>query len=145
MNRNMAIVVVVVFAGFFIGYALLSQEAPPVDSVEPGSTSNVDPVNISNIDPILFVHGYSRNAGDWNTYINKLVNDGYPRDYLYAYTHASSSSSDVGARELQANEIDRWVDSILNETGAEKIDIICHSQGGVTSRYYIKFFHKKKA
>jgi hypothetical protein len=33
----------------------------------------------------------------------------------------------------------QWVDEILEETGAEKIDLVSHSMGGLSSRYYIKF------
>ncbi|PWI48048.1 hypothetical protein CEE45_08460 [Candidatus Heimdallarchaeota archaeon B3_Heim] len=38
-----------------------------------------------------------------------------------------------------ANRISQWVDEILNDTGADKIDLVGHSMGGLSSRYYIKF------
>ncbi|MEM2085875.1 MAG: hypothetical protein QXF06_00525 [Archaeoglobaceae archaeon] len=32
----------------------------------------------------------------------------------------------------------QWVDNILRTTGASKIDIVAHSMGGISSRYYLK-------
>lgn len=43
------------------------------------------------------------------------------------------------ANILNAQSIKNWVDFILNNTGAEKVDIVAHSMGGLSSRYYIKF------
>lgn len=71
--------------------------------------------------------------------IDKFVSDGWPREMLYAFTFSNPSNMSDGANVRNAEEIAAWVDQILAETGAEKVDIVSHSMGGLSTRYYIKF------
>ncbi|MFV2196871.1 esterase/lipase family protein [Nocardiopsis sp. LOL_012] len=84
--------------------------------------------------PVLFVHGYSGNASNWDEMIDDFVDDGWDRDRLYAITY-DYNASNVTTAELIADE----VDDILDETGAEKVDIVAHSMGSLSSRWYVKF------
>ncbi|MBN1802961.1 MAG: alpha/beta fold hydrolase [Candidatus Lokiarchaeota archaeon] len=89
--------------------------------------------------PILFVHGYTGSASNWNTMISRFRSAGYEDDLLYAFTFSNPSSASSGINERNAGEISGWVDYILSQTGASEIDIIGHSMGGLSSRWYIKY------
>jgi triacylglycerol lipase len=88
----------------------------------------------SHHNPILFVHGYTSNAATWDTVRARFVADGWESNYLYAYTFSSTKSNASIAQDV-ANR----VNEIRAATGAAKVDIITHSMGGLSSRYYIKF------
>ena len=70
-------------------------------------------------------------------------NDGWPNttNFLsgYAYDFHDTTNCSAQANINNAFQIKQWVDDILNETGAEKVDLIGHSMGGWSGRYYIKF------
>ena len=112
-----------------VGYIILKDSPPEEETKANGSIRY----------PILFVHGYTCNSGYWEYFKNELAKEGYPTELLYAYTHGNTHDASSGVKEAQAKEIAIWVDDILDETGAEKINIVGHSRGGITSRYYIKF------
>jgi triacylglycerol lipase len=63
----------------------------------------------------------------------RFLADGWESNYLYAYTFSSSKSNALIAQDIAAR-----VNEIRNATGAAKVDIITHSMGGLSSRYYIK-------
>lgn len=86
-------------------------------------------------DPILFVHGYTRSASDWDTMIGRFQNDGWPASHLSAYTYDTKQSNKTSAEQ----EVKVRVDNLLASTGATKVDIVTHSMGGLNSRWYIKF------
>ena len=65
--------------------------------------------------------------------------DGWPKTTLYGYNFDDTANCSVQANINNANKIKQWVEDILNETEAEKIDFVVHSMGGLSSRYYIKF------
>jgi triacylglycerol esterase/lipase EstA (alpha/beta hydrolase family) len=87
------------------------------------------------LDPILFVHGFARNASDWNTMISRFEKDGWPSSYLSAYSYNTSQSNKIDAEK----EVKSHVESLLKATGATKVDIIAHSMGSLNTRWYIKF------
>jgi triacylglycerol lipase len=93
------------------------------------------PAAASAQDPILFVHGWSESASLWNTMISRFEKDGYPSSYLSAYTYNTSQSNKVDAEK----EVASHVESLLNATGASKVDIVSHSMGSLNTRWYIKF------
>ncbi|HKB52131.1 MAG TPA: lipase [Solirubrobacterales bacterium] len=87
------------------------------------------------LDPILFVHGWSGSASNWNTMIGRFEKDGYPKSHLSAYSYNTSQSNKVDAEK----EVKSHVESLLKTTGATKVDIIAHSMGSLNTRWYIKF------
>jgi triacylglycerol lipase len=89
----------------------------------------------SHVDPILFVHGYTSNASAWNTMISRFQADGWESNRLFAYTFSSTQSNATVAQAVKTR-----VDQIRAQTGAAKVDIIAHSMGSLSSRYYIKNF-----
>jgi triacylglycerol esterase/lipase EstA (alpha/beta hydrolase family) len=85
--------------------------------------------------PIVLIHGF---AG-WDTFIgfynyfynveDDLVDRGFD---VHTTQVAMFNDSDFRARELEGQLMD-----ILTETGARKLDLIGHSQGGIDSRIFI--------
>lgn len=88
--------------------------------------------------PILFVHGWAGDAGAWDEMKAAFINDGWDPNILFAYTFADTGAS-VGQNVENAQEIAGWVEQILAQTGADKVDLISHSMGGLSTRYYIKY------
>jgi hypothetical protein len=89
--------------------------------------------------PILFLHCWNGDASHWITMKKEFQNDGWSNNLLYAYTFDDPSNPSVQANTHKANQMKQWVDTILNASGAEKIDLVGHCLGALISRYYIKF------
>ncbi|MGW5848789.1 esterase/lipase family protein [Streptomyces sp. NPDC055254] len=84
-------------------------------------------------DPIVFVHGWNSDGSVWETMAGRFRADGWPADHLDQWTYDATQSNATTAERL-ADEIERVRDS----TGAAKVDVITHSMGGLSSRYYLK-------
>ncbi|MBT2443884.1 triacylglycerol lipase [Streptomyces sp. ISL-36] len=87
----------------------------------------------SSSNPILFVHGYSGDSSNWNTMADRFRTDGWPSSHLDQWAYDWRQSNATTAQQL-ATEVDR----LLAATGAAKVDIVSHSMGGLSSRYYLK-------
>jgi triacylglycerol lipase len=83
--------------------------------------------------PILFVHGWSESSSIWNTDISRFQADGWTSAELNNWSYNTSQSNVTTAQQLSTK-----VDQILANTGATKVDIVTHSMGALSSRYYIK-------
>jgi triacylglycerol lipase len=87
-------------------------------------------------DPVVMVHGYFLGEfGSWAWMTSRLEEAGWPPEYLYSFQFENV----FGCNPDHGNELKAVVDKALAETGAERVDIVCHSMGCVDSRYYIKF------
>lgn len=84
-------------------------------------------------DPILFIHGFSGSAGNWNTMISRFQAAGYPSDRLYAITVSSTASN-----ASNANAVANAVATLRSRTGAARVDIVAHSMGSLSTRYYLR-------
>ena len=85
-------------------------------------------------DPILFVHGWNSSSSTWNTFVANFGRDGWPKSRLNNWSYNYSQSNKTTAAEIRTK-----VDGILAATGAAKVDIVTHSMGGLSSRWYVKF------
>jgi triacylglycerol esterase/lipase EstA (alpha/beta hydrolase family) len=91
--------------------------------------------------PVVLVHGTLANMDDdWQTASPILANHGY---CVFAFNYGGTSptadfqgTGDVAASALQ---LASFVDAVLGATGAARVDLIGHSQGGMMPRYYINF------
>ncbi|MEU0083536.1 triacylglycerol lipase [Streptomyces sp. NPDC006274] len=83
--------------------------------------------------PILFVHGYNGGSSNWNTMADRFRADGWPSSHLHQWNYDSRQSNTITAQQL-STEVDR----VLAATGADQVDIVSHSMGGLSSRYYLK-------
>ncbi|MGH3323146.1 MAG: esterase/lipase family protein [Streptomyces sp.] len=84
-------------------------------------------------DPIVFVHGWNSSGSTWDTMAGRFAADGWPAGHLNQWTYNTSQSNATTAAQL-AQEIDR----VRAATGAAKVDVVTHSMGGLSSRYYTK-------
>lgn len=84
-------------------------------------------------DPIVFVHGFQSSGSIWASMTNRFNADGWTDTPLVTWTYDSNQSNAAIAVNLQAK-----VDSVLSVSGATKVDIIAHSMGGLSARYFTK-------
>lgn len=84
-------------------------------------------------DPILFVHGWAENESVWTTMISNFSREGWTASELNNWRYNTSQSNATTAREVSAK-----VAEILRRTGAAKVDLVTHSMGGLSTRYYLK-------
>jgi triacylglycerol lipase len=84
-------------------------------------------------DPILFVHGWNSNSSTWTTMVGRFQADGWTAAELNNWSYNTSQSNATTAGQIATK-----VDQILAATGAPKVDLITHSMGGLSSRYYVK-------
>jgi triacylglycerol lipase len=83
--------------------------------------------------PILFVHGWSETGTLWNTMIGKFEKDGWTKAELNNWTYNTKQSNVTTAKEVATK-----VTEIMKKTGASKVNLITHSMGALSTRYYIK-------
>jgi triacylglycerol lipase len=83
--------------------------------------------------PILFVHGWNSSGSVWTTMMANFKADGWTDAQLANCSYNTSQSNATTAQQIRTK-----VDSILLATGATKVDVITHSMGGLSSRYYAK-------
>jgi triacylglycerol lipase len=95
--------------------------------------TSTGPVTTVTHDPVIFVHGYGRTADDWNFMITHFKAAGWTDAELHTVSYGVLQSN-VSVADL----IKTKVDSILANTSATKVDIIAHSMGSLSSRYYIR-------
>jgi len=84
--------------------------------------------------PVVLVHGTFEGAADnWLTMSPQLKDAGY---CVFALEYGDRATGDIGE---SAGQLARFVDAVLGATGARKVSLVGHSQGGMMPRYYIKF------
>jgi len=87
-------------------------------------------------DPVLMVHGYFLDGvASWTWMKAGLVDAGWPEEYVQSFTFDSV----VGCNPGHAQELKAQADALMQKTGRDRFDIVCHSMGCLDSRYYIKY------
>lgn len=83
--------------------------------------------------PILFVHGWNSSGATWNEMLASFRAVGYTDSELFAISYDTSQSNVTTAKQLKTK-----VDEIQAQTGWATIDVISHSMGSLSSRYYLR-------
>jgi triacylglycerol esterase/lipase EstA (alpha/beta hydrolase family) len=88
--------------------------------------------------PVVLVHGTVENQNvNWRALSPLLKNHGY---CVFALNYGGSLPlKATGPVAASAGELSTFVDRVLSATGASKVDIVGHSQGGMMPRQYLRF------
>ncbi|NUP38338.1 MAG: alpha/beta fold hydrolase [Streptomyces sp.] len=91
--------------------------------------------------PVILVHGTLGNSVDnWLAFAPYLVDRGYCVFSLdYGQLPGVPIFYGLGPIADSAKQLSAYVDRVRTATGAAKVDIVGHSQGGMMPRYYLKF------
>ncbi|MBA8824553.1 triacylglycerol lipase [Saccharopolyspora lacisalsi] len=87
--------------------------------------------NSATNDPVIFVHGYTGSASNWTTAETVFRANGYSADQLFAYEYDYNQSNEASASGLAD-----YVRDVLDRTGADEVDLVNHSMGGLVTRWY---------
>jgi pimeloyl-ACP methyl ester carboxylesterase len=113
--------------------ALLPETSPP------GANDFSCVPSAEHPDPVVLVHGTFENAFDnWVQLSSDLAADGY---CVYALNYGGLPGvavKGVGDIPTSAGQLSTFVDGVLTATGAAKVDLVGHSQGGMMPRYYLQ-------
>ena len=126
----------------FAAMAAPASAIPPFDTLwtlEPG----VDPAGVNAMNckptaahpsPVILVHGtWMDRSISWNALGPKLHQAGY---CVFSLDYGNRGTQKV---EQSAQEISAFIDRIRSLTGAARVSIVGHSQGGMSPRWIIKF------
>ncbi|WP_405733086.1 alpha/beta fold hydrolase [Streptomyces sp. NBC_01537] len=91
--------------------------------------------------PVVLVHGTLANSVDnWLAFAPYLVARGYCVFSLdYGQLPGVAVFYGLGPVADSAQQLSDYVDTVLADTGASKVDLVGHSEGGMMPRYYLKF------
>jgi triacylglycerol esterase/lipase EstA (alpha/beta hydrolase family) len=121
-----------------LGYSHLSSTASP-----PGANNFSCKPSAAHPRPVILVHGTFADMSDsWQALSPLLADDGY---CVFALNYGSYDGSGAvgvyatGDIAQSAAELSTFVNRVLAATGASKVDLVGHSQGGMMPRYYLEF------
>lgn len=84
-------------------------------------------------DPVLLVHGFRGSSSGWHALEASLRAQGYRGSELAAVDYDGDASNvDVARQIAQA------ADALRVRTGASHIDLVSHSMGAISSRYWVE-------
>ncbi|MFE6864026.1 esterase/lipase family protein [Nocardia sp. NPDC057668] len=123
--------------------ALLTAAAPAFAEPAPAAVNDWSCTpSAANPRPVVLAHGTgSSSAANWVTLAPLLSAAGY---CVFAFDYGETPASlgifkGLGDIPASARTMSDFVDRVLERTGAEKVDVVGHSQGGgVLPNYYIK-------
>ncbi len=95
----------------------------PADRVPVGSVSV----------PVLLVPGWFDTARDLAALRIRLVNSGWPSTHVATVTFEEPT----GSNRDHAEELRVAVAELLEQSGAQQVDIVAHSMGGLATRWYL--------
>jgi triacylglycerol esterase/lipase EstA (alpha/beta hydrolase family) len=88
--------------------------------------------------PVVLVNGTFANEDDnWQAASPLLYNHGY---CVFTFNYGGSGIvTSTGDIATSAGQLASFVSQVLAATGAAKVDLVGHSQGGMMPRYYLRF------
>ena len=84
--------------------------------------------------PILFLHGFTGSAFDWDFILNKLTNKFLP--FAIDIVGHGNSSSPSEQNKYNTESIIKIIDGVINYLGFKKVIICGYSMGGRAALYY---------
>jgi pimeloyl-ACP methyl ester carboxylesterase len=108
-----------------------------------GLSTSADAKHFGNMRPMVFVHGYTGSASQFEWQAMRFAGNGYPQEYLNVFEYDSPSWGGFGTppnipfQIATLAALDARVDAILAATGADKVELMGHSLGTQVSQAYL--------
>lgn len=83
--------------------------------------------------PVIFVHGNSGSAQQFETNAMRFTSNGYPHRRLFAYEYDTTGRSNDAA----VAGLDDFIARVEKRTGAAKVDVLAHSRGTTVMHTYL--------
>jgi triacylglycerol esterase/lipase EstA (alpha/beta hydrolase family) len=83
--------------------------------------------------PVVLVPGTFENQSMWTAVAPQIRAAGY---CVFSLSYGNNATGDI---PTSAGQLGAFVDQVLAQTGAAKVDLVGHSQGGMMPRYWMKF------
>ena len=83
--------------------------------------------------PVLLIHGYAEDAAIWKKWEDMLRKDGIQ----FITVTFKDSDDKCGSAEQHAKELEKRVQDIKQQSGAQKLNIVGHSKGGLDARIFL--------
>ncbi|NKY25897.1 esterase/lipase family protein [Nocardia gamkensis] len=121
--------------------AAAASAIPPPFDTPPGANNWACKPTPAHPHPVVLVHGTMANAAaNWVVLSPLLAHAGY---CVFAFDYGETEHSrgvfyGLGDIAASAHTMAEFVDRVLAATGAGKVDVVGHSQGGMMPNYYIK-------
>ncbi|MEM3512085.1 MAG: alpha/beta fold hydrolase [Candidatus Jordarchaeales archaeon] len=134
------VLTVIILAGLSCGIAIgvNASKIPSEQYWLPSLLLSVSqPIAQPEIRPIVFVHGGAGSAQQFESQAMRFTSNGYPPEYLKVFEYDSSFTVETFAKVLE--RLDAFIDRVLEETGADKVDLVGHSLGTVVSLQYLAY------
>ncbi|MEV6217451.1 alpha/beta fold hydrolase [Nocardia sp. NPDC051833] len=110
----------------------------PAATIPGTATGDCEPTPAHPV-PIVLLHGTIDDATAWDKLTPELVAAGY---CVFAPTYGVTTTSfgigGVAPVTTAASVVAAYIEDVLAATGATRVDIVGHSQGGTIAEYYAK-------
>ena len=83
--------------------------------------------------PMIFVHGNSGSAQQFETNAMRLTSNGFPQKRIFAYEYGTGVSSNDAA----IANLDGFIAAVKERTGAAQVDVLAHSRGTTVMHSYL--------
>src|SRR3954466_10853111 len=129
--RRRALAVVLAVTGLLVAAAPVSAQAP---GVSPPGANDFSCRSAAHPEPVILVHGtFGDMTVSWNLFSPALKAQGYCV-FALDLVRRGMAPMDQSADKLAA-----FIDEVRTKTGAAKVSLVGHSQGGMLPRYVARF------
>ena len=83
--------------------------------------------------PVIFVHGSSGSAQQFETNAMRLTSNGFPQNRIFAYEYDTLVSNNDAA----IANLDGFIADVQEKTGSDRVDVLAHSRGTTVMHSYL--------
>jgi len=89
----------------------------------------------ANSTPFVLVHGWNGSNSQWDTIVDRFVEDGYPRCAFYRFAWSTLFDDNASAAQSLAD----FVSDVRADHNNQQVTILAHSNGGLITRHFRVF------